>query len=92
MNTLRKKWKFTSEKQKDQCAEIMFGFYIEVEQIIRDCEIKTMNMTGQILILWIDVKNDLDISEYQRGKLEKNIHRWSTYRKTLSAAVLPDYH
>lgn len=44
----------------------MAGFYSEVDQIFRDCEMKIMKVFGQILMLSNDVKNYLDINKYQR--------------------------
>lgn len=45
---------------------MMVGFYSEVDQIVRDCEMKPMEVFGQILVLSNDVKNDLDINKYQK--------------------------
>lgn len=71
--------------------KIISGFYTELDQIIGDCEVKTMKVAGQILVLWNDAKNDLDVNEYQREN-QKKIHRVSTYRTTVSASILPDDH
>lgn len=67
MNTLYEGTENILQKNKsNNLLKIMAGFYSEVDQIFRDCEMKIMKVFGQILMLSNDVNNDLDINKYQR--------------------------
>lgn len=70
--------------------KILSGFYTKEDQIIRDCEMKTVKANLQILILWFYVKNELDSNEYQKENPGNQIQGLSGYRSTVFAAVLAD--